>query len=65
MSLMTTVAYGDITDKNPIEAFYVIVILLVSTIVIGLVLEEVVIILAESIEGFTKFMYSQFDVERR
>ena len=44
--MMTTVAYGDITAKNPIEAIYVIVILLVSTIVISFVLEEVVVVLA-------------------
>lgn len=57
VSLLTTVAYGDITAKNPIEAIYVIIILLVSTIVISLVLEDVIIILAESTDGFTKFVY--------
>jgi len=56
VSLLTTVAYGDITAKNPIEAIYVIIILLVSTIVISLVLEEVVGVLAETSDGFTKFV---------
>lgn len=49
-------AYGDITAKNPIESIYVIIILMISTISISLVLEEIVGVLVESVEQLIKFM---------
>lgn len=54
IGMTTTIAYGDITPLNPIEALYIVFALVINTIAFGYILSEILRIL---IEGF----YAEFD----
>jgi hypothetical protein len=41
MAVVTTIAYGDITPKNPIECIYTIVALTAVTIIFGYLMTEI------------------------
>lgn len=49
LGMTTTIAYGDITPLNPIEATYIVFALVTNTIAFGYILSEILRIL---IEGF-------------
>jgi hypothetical protein len=65
VAVVTTIAYGDITPKNPIECIYTIFILIIVTIFFGYILTEILRLLINVFSYSFQRRYHSFELNLR
>lgn len=62
IAVITTIAYGDITPKSPIECIYIIFVLIMVTLIVGYIMTEILRLLINVFTYNFERTYQHFEL---